>query len=689
MKKPLALALALVMTLALASPAWAAESPDEVTPERVAEIVEKYGLEVPEDKTALPDGDFGYSVKAPEPLPENWWMDDVVPGEDDYVYIDPDSLEPVWTNPAYDGTYEEYEAAHPEEFENLDPEQLLAGWGYVERTPAEWFLAYEGEYGETLEEAVWRTYVGKRIKVEYNCAQAEEYRAKYPKEWAKFDADSYFESVWLGYSDSLPDKAAYMARYNVLTEDEFVDDMFVTYVDDNRYTAGFEQDEYKMPEPTLTLTVNGVATDVELTAGEGVTYADAAVLRQFFGPEAVPADKEGLLPVRETAEQAGWDVGWYSSRWSGEREVQLWDKASYEAYLADEFGPLNDFFAKALKASGNTLFSATPVATHQTVTADLTRFSTLDGDETFRLTFDVDYVMGGGVLDATFTFDVTELLKLFPADALESLTKMGGFSVTQLRQFLKAGVMEFIIDYNTGEMAYNVPLLALADADLSGWQTEYISGLDGLTEAMGGLEEFSLTSTLYAQMTTSASYAGAEYALDEYEQTVGLLAAFAGKDRFTARGGKTTYSITTQAMNEALSALINADADEDDGGDMTKRPVYSIFKAFDITYTLDEVGNVTAKLHIRPDTDGIATAIAKAYESSYYGDSSASGAMEIVMNLALKGWNMDITASSQGNAARSTGSMDIHWNNVGKLSVRATAAQTVSKTPRSVEDVVK
>lgn len=323
------------------------------------------------------------------------------------------------------------------------------------------------------------------------------------------------------------------------------------------------------------------------------------------------------------------------------------------------------------------------------MTADLTRFSTLDGDETFRLTFDVDYVMGGGVLDATFTFDVTELLKLFPADALESLTKMGGFSVTQLRQFLKAGVMEFIIDYNTGEMAYNVPLLALADADLSGWQTEYISGLDGLTEAMGGLEEFSLTSTLYAQMTTSASYAGAEYALDEYEQTVGLLAAFAGKDRFTARGGKTTYSITTQAMNEALSALINADADEDDGGDMTKRPVYSIFKAFDITYTLDEVGNVTAKLHIRPDTDGIATAIAKAYESSYYGDSSASGAMEIVMNLALKGWNMDITASSQGNAARSTGSMDIHWNNVGKLSVRATAAQTVSKTPRSVEDVVK
>lgn len=659
MKKHLALALTLILTLGLVCPAWAAEEPAD-------------------------------------PLPENWWMDDVAPAEDDYVYIDPDSLEPVWTNPAYDGTYEEYAAAHPEEFENLDPDALLAGWGYVERTPAEWFLAYEGEYGETLEEAVWRTYVGKRIKVEYNCAQAEEYRAKYPKEWAKFDADSYFESEWLGYSgDSLPDKAAYMARYNVLTEEEFVDDMFVMYVDDNRYTVGFEQDEYEMPEPTLTLTVNGVSTDVEVTAGEGVTYADADALRQLFGAEIVPETATGLLPIRATAEAAGWDVVWYGGGWwyGGEREVQLWDKASYEAYLAEEFGPVNDFFAKAMKTSGSTLFSETPTAAHETVTADLTRFSTLDGDETFRLTFDVDAVMGGGVLDVTVTFDVTELLKLFPADALESLTQMGGFSVTQLRQFLKAGVMEFIIDYNTGDIAYNIPLLALVDESLAGWQTETVSDLVGVGETMMGLEEMadrSLTSTLYAQMINSASYGGAEYALDEYEQTVGLLSTFAGKDRFTIQGNKTTYSITTQAMNEALSALINADADDDSEQDRVAQPVYSIFKAFDITYTVDEVGNVTASLHIRPDTDGIAAAVAKAYESSYYSyDPAASGVMGVVMNWLLKGWDMDMTASSQGSAARSTGRVDVHWNNVGKLSVRTTAAQTSGKAPRSIDDIVR
>lgn len=669
MKKLLALALTLILTLGLASPALAAEEAVELTPERVAEIVEKYGLEAPEGEVTLPDGDFGYSVKLPDLLLD-----------EEYTYQD---------------DYEEYEKAHPEEIANLDVEALLADWGFedIHRTAEEVFLEAYGAEGEDLANAVKVVYIDRRLSVEWRCSEAAKCKADFPERWAEFDADAYFAEEMSGFYGT---KAEYMAAQCILTEEEFRDAQFYWYIEDMNITDPDELfsdwwwDDVIPPEPTLTLYVDGFAyEDVEIVAEDGVTYADAAALRGIFGAEFVPTDKTGLLPIRETAEQAGWDVGWYSSRWSGAQEVQLWDKAAYEAALAEEFGPLNDFLVKAMKVSGNTLFADTPTATHETVAVDMTRFSTLDGDETFRLTFDVDYVMGGGVLDATLTFDVTELLKLFPTDALERLTKVGGFSVTQLRQFLKAGVMEFIIDYNTGDMAYNIPLLALVDEELAGWQSETLPGLDGTAEAMKGLEEFSLTSTLYAQMLSTASYMGAEYARAEYDQSVSLLSAFAGKDRFATRGGKTTYSITTQAMNEAVSALINADADEGDSTNMVKQPVYSIFKAFDITYTLDEVGNVTADLHIRPDTDGIATAIAKSYESSYYGDSSAAGAMEIVMNWALKGWNMDITASSQGSAQRSTGRMDIHWNNVGKVSVRTTAAQTGGEAPRNVEDVVK
>lgn len=665
MKKLLALALSLILTLGLASPALAAETPAEPTPEQIAEIMEKYGLEAPEAELDLfPDGDFGYSVKLPDPLLD-----------EEYTYQDAED------------EYAAYEAAHPEEIANLDAERLLADWGYYDMTAEELFM--QNSWYDTLEEAVKRTYINKRIMIMDNCRRAEEYRTEYPEVWADFDADAYIVS-----DDDFLSKEEFMARENILTQDEFEDSLFVFYMDyvyDDYLPLPDDWwwDDVTPSEPTLTLYVDGFAyEDVEIVAENGVTYADAADLRGIFGEEAVPADKTGLLPIRETAEAAGWDVGWYGGGWNGEQEVQLWGKEGYVTALAEEFGPLNDFLAKAMKVSGNTLFAETPTSTHETVTVDLTRFSTLDGDKTYPLTFEVDAAMGGGVLDATLTFDVTELLKLFPTDALESVTKMGGFSVTQLRQFLKAGVMEFIIDYNTGEMAYNIPLLALVDEDLAGWQTETLPGLDGTAEAMKGLEEVSFTEALYAQLLNTAERSGAAYGLMEYGSVTDALSVFAGKDRFTTQNGKTTYSLTTEAANQSLTRIIADAADLHDFSDVPGG-VFSFFKAFDITYTLDDSGNVTMELHIRPDTDGIAAAVAKSYESSYYGDTSAAGVMEIVMNWVMKAWDMDMTASSQGSAQRSTGRVDIHWNNVGKVSVRTTATQTSGKAPRNVEDVVK
>lgn len=640
MKKLLALALSLILTLGLASPALAAETPAEPTPEQIAEIVEKYGLEAPEDE------------------------------------------------------YAAYEAAHPEEIANLDVDALLADWGFedIHRTAEEVFLEAYGAEGEDLENAVKVVYIDRRLSVEWRCSEAAKCKADFPERWAEFDADAYFAEEMSGFYGT---KTEYMAAQCILTEEEFRDAQFYWYIEDMNITDPDELfsdwwwDDVTPSDPTLTLYVDGFAyEDVEIVAEDGVTYADAADLRGIFGEEAVPADKIGLLPIRETAEAAGWDVGWYSSRWSGEQEVQLWGKEGYVTALAEEFGPLNDFLAKAMKVSGNTLFAETPTSTHETVTVDLTRFSTLDGDKTYPLTFEVDAAMGGGVLDATVTFDVTELLKLFPADALESLTKLGGFSVTQLRQFLKAGVMEFIVDYNTGELAYNIPLLALADESLAGWQTETLPGLDGTAEAMKGLEEVSFTETLYAQLLNTAERSGAAYGLMEYGSVTDALSVFAGKDRFSIQGGKTTYSLTTEAANQSLTRIIADAADFHDFSDVPGG-VFSFFKAFDITYTLDDSGNVTMELHIRPDTDGIAAAVAKSYESSYYGDTSAAGVMEIVMNWVMKAWDMDMTASSQGSAQRSTGRVDIHWNNVGKVSVRTTATQTSGKAPRNVEDVVK
>lgn len=505
MKKLLSIMLALALILALGCPAWAAE---ELDPATVAEIAEKYGLDEPEDVPDTVDGDFGYSIKLPEPLPDD-------------------------------------------------------------------------------------------------------------------------------------------------------------------------------PTPTLTLYVNGVATDVELTAQGGATYADADALRQILGPDAVSTDQTGPIAIRPAAGAAGWDVGWYSSWWGNRQEVQLWDKASYEGFLNEEFAPLNEFLAKAMEQSKDLLFSEKATAGHETVTVDLKRFSTLDGDKDYKLTLAVNYIAQNGVMDMTCTFDLSPLFQLFDGNGLKAITKAGGFTPAQLSSLLRAGTAELILDYNEGMVAYNVPLLALFDADMAGWQSQYVPGLDTAMESYDELDEAAFTSSLYAQMVTSAGYSGAEYALAEYDQMVSLMTLFAGKDRFTTKNGKTTYSFTTGDVNAALTALVAQAVDME----AEELPEMSFFKACELTYTLDNSGNVTMEAHVRPDMEGIAAATAAVTEEMdpYYSYGAAT-----MMKWLLPTYDMDMTASARGNQSRATQRLEIHWNNVGKLSMNTTTTtQTTTKAPRQVEDVVK
>lgn len=639
MKKLLSLALTLTLVLGLACPALATETDvipvlaaADLTPEQVADIAARYELTPP--------------------------------------VADEDYVEPA----------DQYVLDHPDEIAALDIGQLLADWGYKDMTAGEAFMegSYNVQEGDTLEEAVAREYADRRLLVEEISATAETYRQDHAEEWADFDPDACFEEhAPYGYAD----KDAYMKYYCIHTQEEFADDVFVWYVD-----YMIDQDDWSWDDPyygedAIYLMVNGEYTDVEVSAEDGVTYADAADLREIFGAQTVPSEAVGLLPIRETAKKAGWDVGWYGGAWWDEPEVQLWDKASYEAEVGDNFDALNDFLAKAAKLSWQTLFAETPTSTHQTVTIDVTRFSTLDGDETVKLTFDVDTVMGGGVLDATVTFDLSQLLKLFNTDVVENLIQYAGFSVTQLNTFLKGGTMEFIIDYNTGKAAYNIPLLALLDEDMAGWQSvEGVDVFSSLDEAM----DASFTSSQYAQMLTRAEINGAWSAANSYEQTVTLLNIFAGKDRFsTDSRGKTTYSLTTQAVNEALSALLAEDMYYDMEEEL---PTFSFFKAFDLTLSLDDNGNETMDLHIRMDADGITSAM-MAGNGGYDPYFSLAG---ILSSSAMRSFDMDITATASTTASRSVKRADVHWNNVGKMAVRSTATRQNSRTaPRNVEDVVK
>ena len=426
-------------------------------------------------------------------------------------------------------------------------------------------------------------------------------------------------------------------------------------------------------EPTLTLMVNGVASAAEVTAEGGVSYVDAAALREALGETAVPADVTGPVAIRAAAEGAGWDVAWYSGWWGRGQEIQLWDKAAFETRLHDEFGPVNDFMGKVMEQSMGILFSAEAYAGHETADVKLKRFSTLDGDRDYTLTLAADYVVQNGVMDVTLTFDLSQLLGLIDSRDLAGLLGQGGVSVARLTQLLRAGKAELILDYNTGVLAYNIPLLALADESQAGWKAIDIDPYGALSD-LQDMEDFSFVSTLYATMVTSAGYLGAGYAAENFEEAFGLLALFVGRDRFTTQNGKTTWSLTTRAVNEALGALVVEEGGWTAGD-------YSFFKAFDLSYSLDDRGNLSMDMHIRPDMAGITDAVADQEGYDDYGLATALGWLLPLLD-------MELTAGGSGSLSRSTSRLSVHWNNVGKLEMteQATLAKT-AKTPRPVAEV--
>lgn len=632
MKRTLALTLALVLALGLCVPALAAE----------------------------PDGTYYVDGQPVETYP----VEETPPMDEDTVCLD---------------FYEEYAQEHPEEIANLDTDALIAGWGYtdINMTAEEAFMERFSWANVTLEDAVKIQYINNRVRIEELRKDAADYKEQYPEAWAAFDADAFFEegsssdayyAYWAGMT-----KAEYMAEWNILTDEEFADDMFVQGAWADEYEK-WDDDGWYDPdgEPTLTLMVNGVASEIAIEAGEGTTYADAAALRSILGDQAVAPDATGSIAIRAAAEAAGWDVQWYDGGWADEdQEVQLWDRKSFETQLVEKFGPLNDFMAKAMDLSMETLTSKEAISGKETVDVTLTRFSTLDGNKDYKLKLTADYVIQNSVLDMTLTFDVAQLLGLVSPADLANLGKDGAPTLETLTQLLKAGKMEILFDYDKGAIAYNIPLLTLLDESQEGWHTYYLPGWQEMEDAWQ-TEGNAYTSSLYSQMIAYASWGGAEYALADYQRSVAALSSYAGKDCFTtADDGSMTYNVTTQRMNRALAELM----------ELSEPEKVSLFKAFDWSYALDNRGKVDMKIHIRPDMEGIAQAMAREDFDPYFGQGT-------IMMGVLGVLDMDMAASGGGDQSRSTSQLTIHWNNVGTMDMRCEAKATpTTRAPRQIKDV--
>lgn len=317
-------------------------------------------------------------------------------------------------------------------------------------------------------------------------------------------------------------------------------------------------DDMPTPEPTLTLYINGVEVD----AGEGgvllegnVTYADAGLLRDILGPETVPADADGRLPIRATAKAAGWDVTWMNGRYS--RAVGLWDREEYlstAASLSNLQAFLDAWADRAAESRPNgALLTALEVQT------DVTLLNSLDGDTAYALTLTGEVLSQDDRLDATFRLSFPELLELLQASLPAQAWEDPSFSVPDLSQLAgllkNGGILELIWDKTEETLALRSNLLPLWDETLEA-DSWYLIPLAAPASTLPGdgegpaLHEMTHTwvEDRYEAMLRKATYLSPDAAAEGWERFTLL-----DNHCFSlAADGAVTYRLDTQQVNDVL-----------------------------------------------------------------------------------------------------------------------------------------
>lgn len=653
MKRTLALTLALVLALGLCAPALAAEEDVSIYYVDGQPVETVPAGTVPELKNIADEPqevqDFLYEMYRDGDLTQENTDYDLSYFEDgDYEYVDP---------------YAEYEAAHPEEIAALDVDALIAGWGYKDMTAAEAFMEYNGWRGDTVEEAAKNRYIERRLWVQEDAENAPLYREEYPDAWASFDADAFFQ---MAYGEDM-DKAEYMAYYSLFSEEEFVDDMFTDCIEYGHYDEGWDDDyagDDPDGEPTLTLVVNGVRSDIPIAANEGTTYADAADMRLLLGEEAVAAGYEGQVSVREVAEKLGWDVVWYDDGygewydydwydhdwWGWDQQVCLWDPVAFQAEATEAMAGYQALLEMVGESAGDGLFSSTPKRETETLELTFTRFNSLDGDEEYTLTVKMDGVYQEGVVDVTFTFDLSQLLALLPAEG-EEIETYAPFTFDELKALLTAGKAELILDLNAGTAAYNCPLLDLLEGSKTGW---HLADFPAYSK-----EKVDMAEALYKDVLATTERSGGEAAKRMADALLAGFSAVAGPENIKRSGSKLTVHVETERVNAALSRLLG-----------TEEPI-AFFRRFDMDATLTTAGDTDMTMVLRPNMEVLVGAASP-------------------MDLSLYGVpDIQLAATTHGDRARGTTNMELHIQNWGKFVLEgASAVVRAVKGPRQIKDVL-
>lgn len=583
---------------------------------------------------------------------------------------------------AYDAyVVEYYQTTHPGELESLSTDDLLTWMGYRETlTPVEQFMRdWDLNSEEEVRPTLLCAYATGRLNVEMTHADFLTYQEEYPEKWAEFDADTYFAekyiaSAWYG----IDSKEEYMDDWNLFAEEEFTEAMFVEYVENNRWGWDnnwyddnnwyWDGDDY---DRIITLYANGELIDTDVTAAEGVTYADPAVLNEIMGTQFPDSDS---ISIRYAAESAGWDIVWNSYR----REVVLLDRERLltgvivpgYGWVEEDVSGLDRLVEKAQTA--NPLEPGKSYRTTGTIDLTYTALNSLDGDETYTAQLKVETLTRDSVIEMSLSMDLADLLRLIPDVLLKEVRMELPKSVGDLKALLDGVKVDLIWNGDTGMLYVNAPIVALVDptpgVDADTW---YAFDLSELLEAE--TKTLNTAETLYQSLLENSEtrWGGAGEAYSNFMVEKGLLHTLFGPHAVTEKSGALTWKLDEEMISAAVTSFMGAMGEPGDWENV------SLFKECRLELTIGPKGETSLDLSIRPDMKGIASAI---YDNSYYG----YGYYSLLTGGLLGMADFRYAAKGQSSAKGSDMTLELHWKNSFKLALDMdTVRKEVNTAPRT------
>ena len=493
-------------------------------------------------------------------------------------------------------------------------------------------------------------------------------------------------------------KEGYMDGY-YLTEEELAETMFSNYVQWKRWSWDTGYDWPQQDQP-ITLVVNGETVDAAITAGEGVTYADAATLNAILGTDLTG---DAVL-IRTAAQEAGWDVTWnemnnqvvlldresllkgvlapsdFREEWDNTTDPEeqfiktILGEPDDKGLFTQDFSRFDEMTARVL--SVNKGLEGKTTRTTQTFELTLTAFNSLDGDEKYTLTVKADLLMNDQVADLTLSADLVQLWKMLPQNVKDKVAaQLPKVTFQDLPTLLSGCKARFILNMEEEALYWNIPLLALFDDSIkeNTWGKVDLSDRLGtvVTVETEPVTDWNTAERLYNDLLaeSASSWWGAEDAYSDFAISRVITNLLVGNDRITRRGDTLTWSLDADALTSYMAL--------DDGYvDLENLAAADLFKELKVSFSVEKDGRYSISAAIRPDMD----AIAARYTGGAWYDASEAALMTWVMNLL----DFRMSADASGTADRTSGNAQFHWKNQFKLELNTDSRrQTTSSDPLS------